>query len=126
MKKKIIIIEDEAIMNKMLRDSFKEAGFDVEYAVDGENGLALIKKGPADAVLLDIILPKMDGFEILENLKENKIETGPIILLTNLSEMKSVQKALDLGAKTYLLKADYQLDEIVQKIKDIIEKEKEK
>lgn len=121
--KKILIIEDEAVMNKLLRESFKEDGFEVGYATDGERGLELIKSEKADVILLDIILPKMDGFEILKNLKENKIKTAPIILLTNLSEVADIQKALDLGARTYLLKSDYQLKEIVKKVKDLIDED---
>ncbi len=118
--KKILIIEDEGVMNKLLREEFKERGFEVEYATDGKQGLELIKNKKADVILLDIVLPKMDGFEILEKLKEEKIKTSPIILLTNLSEIGDIQRALDLGAKTYLLKADYQLKEIADKVEMIL------
>ncbi len=123
--KKILIIEDEGVMNKLLREEFKERGFEVEYATDGKQGLELIKNKKADVILLDIILPKMDGFEILEKLKEEKIKTSPIILLTNLSEIGDIQRALDLGAKTYLLKADYQLKEIADKVETILKKANE-
>ena len=91
-------------------------------ALDGEIGLRLANppdggKKP-DLILLDLILPKIHGFEVLKKLKETEeTKSIPIIVLTNLEEIEDVDKALELGAKTYLVKASYSLEEVVRKIK---------
>ncbi len=118
--KKILIIEDEETMKNSLGEIFMEEGFDVQTASDGEEGYDMIKNGNADIVLLDIILPKMDGFEIMEKLSKEKVKHPPIIILTNLSDVENVQKAINFGANTYLIKSDYQLSEIVEKVKAIL------
>jgi DNA-binding response OmpR family regulator len=117
MKKKIFFAEDEVTMRETLKDAFKDEGFEVETASDGEEAVEKIKKDKFDLILLDIILPKKDGFEVLEKIKKEKIKT-PVILLTNLSGTEDVQKALALGAKNYLVKSNYKLKEIVNKIKE--------
>ena len=119
--KKILIIEDETSMRNSLEEFFNEEGFEATTAMDGESGYEMIKSKKFDAILLDIILPRMDGFEILSRIKKEKVDHAPIILLTNLGEAENVQKALDLGATTYLIKSDYQLREIVDKVKAVIE-----
>ena len=87
-------------------------------AMDGEEGLRLVKLEKPDLILLDLILPKVHGFEVLKQLKDDK-ETKdiPIIVLTNLEGTGDVEKALELGATTYLVKANYSLEEVLQKIK---------
>lgn len=118
-KKKILVIEDEATLQKALDDVLSQEGFEVFSATDGIIGLEVAKKEKPDLVLLDIILPKMDGFEVLSKLKASD-ENTPVVILTNLSDLSDVQKALDLGATTYLVKADYHLNEVIQKIKEIL------
>ncbi|MCK5475966.1 MAG: response regulator [Candidatus Pacebacteria bacterium] len=118
-KKKILVIEDEATLQKALDDVLSQEGFEVLSATDGIVGLEVAKKEKPDLILLDIILPKMDGFEVLSKLKANDKDT-PVVILTNLSDLNDVQKALDLGATTYLVKADYHLDEVIRKIKEIL------
>ena len=118
-KKKILVIEDEATLQKALDDVLSQEGFEVFSATDGIIGLEVAKKEKPDLILLDIILPKMDGFEVLSKLKAND-ENTPVVILTNLSDLNDVQKALDLGATTYLVKADYHLNEVIQKIKEIL------
>lgn len=118
MAKKILFIEDEQALQKTLGEYLRKEGFEVISALDGEIGLRLSKKVKPDLILLDIILPKMDGLEVLRKLKEEK-ETKeiPVIILTNLETLEEVQKALELGATTYLVKANYSLNEVVEKIK---------
>ena len=118
-KKKILVIEDEATLQKALNDVLLQEGFEVSSASDGVTGLEIAKKENPDLILLDIILPKMDGFEVLAKLKADD-ENTPVVILTNLSDVNDVQKALDLGATTYLVKADYHLNEVIQKIKEIL------
>ena len=116
--KKILVVEDEATLQKALNDVLVGEGFDVVSALDGEKGFQLAKEEKPDIILLDIILPKMDGFEVLTNLKATE-ETKeiPVIILTNLSDLENIQKALDLGANTYLVKADFHLDDVLKKVK---------
>jgi len=121
-KKKILIIEDEATLQKALGEIFLRENYEVLSALDGARGLELAKNEKPDLVLLDLILPKLDGFGVLNELK-NKEETKdiPVIILTNLGETTDVQKAIELGATTYLIKSDYQLDEVVKKVEEILQ-----
>jgi|SRR3989338_5191909 len=119
--KKILIIEDEAALQHAATQALKESGFDVLSAVDGDQGLRLAETELPDLILLDIILPKKDGFEVLSELKKvDKTKNIPVIVLTNLESPGDVQKALELGAKTYLVKLNYRLEEIVEKIKEVL------
>jgi DNA-binding response OmpR family regulator len=119
--KKILIIEDDLILQKTLAEYLTSEGFDVEKASDGESGLEMSLSKKPDLILLDIILPKKDGHEVLKAVKENeKTKHIPVVLLTNLDGISDVEKALELGATTYLVKADYKLEEITEKVKDIL------
>lgn len=118
--KKILVIEDDLTLRNVLAEFLEAEGFIVTVASDGEEGLTLINDRP-DIVLLDIILPKKDGFEVLRAIKNNKdLSDIPVILLTNLGSLDDIEKALALGATTYLVKGDYQIKEIVEKIKDVL------
>lgn len=116
-KKTILIVEDEQNMRESLREAFLDSDFNVLVEGDGEGVLDVVKHQKPDVVLLDIILPKKDGFEVLGELKEDA-ETRyiPVILSTNLSDPSDIQKALDLGATTYLVKSNYSLEDIVKKV----------
>lgn len=121
MGKKILIIEDEATLQKALMTFLIEEGFEVLSAMDGEEGLKMAKIGKPDLVLLDIILPKKDGYEVLAELKEEKTTKSiPVILLTNLESPEDVEKAFAKGASTYLVKADHKIEDIVKKIKETL------
>jgi len=115
--KKILFIEDESALQKTFGDILKSKGHGVLKALDGESGLRSAKGERPDLILLDLILPKMDGFEVLKELKENEeTKNIPVIILTNLEETEDIQKALELGATTYLVKSSYTLEEVVNKI----------
>lgn len=116
--RKILFIEDESALQKTFGEILTQEGYQMISALDGEVGLKLAKTEKPDLILLDLILPKIHGFEVLKKLKEDK-ETKdiPIIVLTNLEEIKDVDKAIELGATTYLVKAQYSLEELVEKIK---------
>jgi len=123
MPKKILFIEDESSLQKTFSDILGPEGYEIISALDGEIGLRLAKTKNPDLILLDLILPKVHGFEVLKELKTDpKTKEIPVIVLTNLEEMGDVEKALELGATTYLVKAQYTLEEVVEKIKKIIEK----
>ncbi|MDO8663702.1 MAG: response regulator [Candidatus Wildermuthbacteria bacterium] len=124
--KNILIIEDEAALQKTLKEVLTQEGYEVISALDGEIGLRLANppvggKIP-DLILLDLIMPKMNGFEVLKKLKENgATKEIPVIILTNLEGIAEVDKAVELGAVTYLVKAQYSLEEVVDKIKKTID-----
>ena len=120
--KKILFIEDESALQKTFGDILKNKGYEVIKALDGESGLRSAKKERPDLILLDLILPKMDGFEVLKGLKASEeTKNIPVIILTNLEETEDIQKALELGATTYLVKSSYTLEEVVKKIEKALE-----
>lgn len=120
--KKILFIEDESALQKTFGDLLKGEGHEMVSALDGEVGLRLAQEKKPDLILLDLILPKMHGLKVLEELKNNpETENIPVIVLTNLEEMDNIDKALGLGASTYLVKANYNLEEVLEKIKMAIE-----
>jgi len=120
--KKILFIEDESALQKTLSDYLKKEGYEVISALDGESGLRLAQTQKPDLILLDLILPKMDGFEVLRKLMENpETKEIPVIILTNLERMEDIGRALELGAKTYLVKANYTLKEVTEKVKKALE-----
>ena len=118
---KIIFIEDEPALQKILGGFLRDLGYNVTSAMDGEAGLALIKKERPDLVLLDLILPKKSGLEMLEEMRsDNSTSSIPVIVLTNVESSESVEGALRLGAKAYLVKTNYSLDEVLEKIKNVL------
>ena len=119
--KTILLIEDEPIFQKTVGQFLEKEGFQTKSALDGQVGLTLAKKFKPDLILLDLILPKKDGFEVLKELKKDEATKDiPVIILTNLEGGVDVEKALSLGATTYLVKANYELEEVVKKIKQIL------
>lgn len=121
--KKILFIEDESALQKTFGEILKQEGFEVISALDGETGLNLAKTQNPDLILLDLILPRMDGFEVLKELKKDeKTRDIPVIVLTNLEGIGDIDRAIQLGANTYLVKAQYTLEEVIGKIKKALEK----
>ncbi len=115
--KKILFVEDEPSLQKTLGGKLKNKGYEIISAFDGDEGVRMAKEEKPDIILLDIILPKKSGFEVLQDIKSDKTtEAIPVIILTNLENIEEVEKALELGSTTYLVKANYSLDEVVEKI----------
>jgi DNA-binding response OmpR family regulator len=118
---KILIIEDDPFLSEMYATKLKQAGFEVEAAFDGQEGLKKTKEDKPDLVLLDIVLPKMDGFEVLEKIKKDEaIREIPVVLLTNLGEKNEVEKGLKIGADEYIIKAHFTPSAVVAKVKEIL------
>ena len=119
--KKILFIEDEPILQKTIGEVLGQEGYEVLEALDGEEGLLTAKREKPDLILLDLILPKKNGFEVLQELKADE-ETAnlKVIVLTNLESSQDVERALALGATNYLVKANYDLEEVVAKIKELL------
>jgi len=122
--KKILFIEDESALQKTFNDALSGEGYDVVSALDGETGLRLAKELKPDLIILDLVLPKIHGLDVLRKLKASE-ETNsiPVIILTNLEDIKDVEKSIELGATTYLVKSQYSLEEVISKIKQALSQE---
>lgn len=119
--KNILIVEDDSSMRALLEEAFVNAQFTVYTSKDGEDAIDKIARYIPDVVLLDVILPKKDGFEVLKQIRENpSLKSIPVILLTNLERSEDVEKALSFGATTYLVKSNYTLREIIEKVKTLV------
>ncbi len=117
--KKIALIEDDKILSDSVYSGFKEAGFEVVRAFDGEEGLKLVETEKPDLVLLDILLPKLNGLQVAKQLKSNpSTKAIPIIILSVLDQSTSVAEALDSGVYEYIAKGDFKVEEIVAKVKE--------
>jgi DNA-binding response OmpR family regulator len=112
--KNILFIEDEAVMQKAVGEFLGAKGYNVLAALDGELGVAMARAKKPDLILLDIVLPKKDGFEVLKDLQAApETKTIPVIVLTNLSQMGDVSKIMEMGVTTYLVKSDQSLTDIL-------------
>ncbi|MFA5986552.1 MAG: response regulator [Parcubacteria group bacterium] len=119
MAKKILIIEDEASLRMALEEKFNGEGFAVLTADNGEDGLVLAQQHIPDLILLDIILPKMNGFDVLSRLaKDDATKEIDVMILTNLSETGKVGEIVRKGVSEYLVKADWTLEEISEKVRN--------
>ena len=117
-KKKILIIEDEVALLYALQSKLTIEGFEVEAYSTGKEGLKAIKESKFDLLILDIILPDTDGFEILKTVKSDpKTKDIPAVIISNLAEKSNISKGISLGAKDYLPKSKYHLNDIVKRIK---------
>ena len=119
--KQILLVEDDSFLAGMYVSKLNLEDFKVSLADNGEDGLKLAQEQLPDLVLLDILLPQMDGFEVLKRLKDDpKTAKIPVILLTNLGQKKDVDRGLALGAEDYLIKAHFMPNEVIAKIKKIL------
>ncbi|OIO07298.1 response regulator [Candidatus Falkowbacteria bacterium CG_4_9_14_3_um_filter_36_9] len=117
-KKRILVIEDDNILSSMYKTKLESDNYEVTVAVNGIDGLKLAKMGNYNLILLDIIMPLLDGFVVLEELKkDSKTKNTPVILLTNLGTEEDVEKGKKLGAVDYIVKANMTPKEINKRIK---------
>ncbi len=120
---KILLVEDDKMLADMYITKFSKEGLQVIRAEDGAKGLEIAKQEKPDLILLDIIMPKLDGFAVLRELKkENDMANTHILLLTNLGQSEDVEKGRQLGADDYFIKANHTPAEIVEKVKYILTK----
>lgn len=125
-KGKIILVEDDDILSKVLYEELKDVGYEVYQAFDGEEGLVMIKKIHPNLVLLDLLMPKKHGFDVLKDLKGSPAtNTIPIIILTMLGRDEDIKKGLQLGAEDYIVKAQHAVSEIVEKVESFFSTEKQ-
>jgi len=117
-KPKILLIEEDQFLYKILTVKLKRAGFDVFLAIDGEEGIKKAKETKPDFILLDLILPKINGFAVLSEIKKTPVlKKVPVVILSNLGQESDVEKGLRMGAEDYLIKTNLSLSEIVEKVK---------
>jgi DNA-binding response OmpR family regulator len=121
MEKSILVVEDDRFLRELMSQKLIKEGFKTIQAVNGEEGLKKIKEEKPGVVLLDLILPGIDGFEVLSRVKADpEISQTPIIILSNLGQREDVERGVKLGATDYLIKAHFTPGEIIEKIKNIM------
>ena len=118
---KILAAEDDKLISNSLCDALKTAGYEPTPAYDGEEAVAKAKEILPDLVLLDIMMPKLDGISVLWELKADPNTAKiPVIVLTNIGDVETISKIVEAGAVDYLLKSDQSVDDIIQKVKDVL------
>ncbi|MDP3958136.1 MAG: response regulator, partial [bacterium] len=115
--KKILIVEDEQILGDILLNKLYEEGYGAFWELDGEAGLAKMREVKPDLVLLDILMPKKDGYEVLEEMgKDPALKDIPVIVISNSGQPVEIERILKLGAKDYIVKAQFSPDEVLEKV----------
>jgi DNA-binding response OmpR family regulator len=119
MAKTVLIVEDEQSMQRALKNKLEHAGYTVLAADDGEKAIEALRSTKPDLVLLDLIMPKLDGISVLRQMKGDDAFRGvPVVILTNLSSGDKVAEAMQLGTFDFLVKANYSLDDVLKKVND--------
>ncbi len=118
MAKKILIVEDEELIKSLLQKKLVKEGYDVSTASNGEEGLEVMRRVSPDLILLDIIMPKMGGFEMMEEMRrDEKLEKIPVIVISNSGQPVELDRAKKLGAKDWLIKTNFDPEEVLEKVK---------
>ena len=119
--KKILIAEDDTFLASAYKLKFSKSDFEVKIASDGQEAIDILQEFTPDMILLDLIMPKMDGFAVLDVVKKSeKWKNIPIIVTTNLGQQEDIDKAIRLGANDYVIKSDISIDGLVLKINGLI------
>ena len=119
--KKILIIEDDEFLQGLEATKIKNSGYEVITALNGEDGMKRISDSKIDLVLLDLLLPNYDGFQILKKIREGELNKDiPVIVFSNLSEKSDINKANELGATKFMIKSNFSLEELVEYINKIL------
>jgi adenylate cyclase len=119
MAKIVLIVEDEQSMQRALKNKLEHAGYTVLTANDGEGAVEALRSSKPDLVLLDLIMPKLDGISVLRQMKgDDSLRGVPVVILTNLSSGDKVAEAMQLGTFDFLVKANYSLDDVLRKVND--------
>lgn len=120
---KVLVVEDDKFLRELINRKLQSENFETVLAIDGEIGLDLVEKERPDIVLLDLILPGVNGFEVLAKIKENeKLKEIPVLILSNLGQKDDIEKGMGLGAADYLVKAHFTPNEIIEKIHQVLAK----
>lgn len=121
-QKTVLIVEDDPFLSNLLKTRFERAGINVLRAADGDEALKIINSTKLDLVMLDIIIPKKSGFEVLETMRENpQLMNMPVIIVSNLGQEGDIQRGKNLGAMAYFIKAQVSIDDIVSRVKAFLD-----
>ena len=117
-KKLVLLVEDDPFLSNILMMKLQKEGLNVIHAVDGDDALTKLNEGDYEMVLLDLILPKKNGFEVLETMRQDsRFENTPVIIVSNLGQDSDMEKARSLGVIDYIVKEKLSIDELVSKVK---------
>lgn len=120
-QKKVLVIEDETALSELLSEKFAQEGFKVRSAESAETGIKLALNFLPDLILLDIILPGMDGLTMLKKLRQNRWGSRvPVIILSNLNDQESVSKAMKIGVYDFLVKSNVKLSDVVEEVREVL------
>ena len=124
---KVLVIEDDKFLNKLYSDQLRREGFEVSMAISGDQGLSKVMTEKPDLVMLDIVLPHKNGFDILSEMKLHAATKNiPVLILTNLGQEADIKTGLDLGAVDYLVKTDFSITKLGEKVREILAMEQGK
>jgi len=122
---KVLIIEDDRFLSSLMKARLEKEGFSVTQAFNGEEAMDLLKKDQPDMIVLDLIMPRVSGFEFLENISvDPQISKIPVMILSNLGQESDIQKVKRLGAVQYFVKVKTSIDELVSHVKELLVTEK--
>ena len=117
----ILIVEDDRFVRDLYQHEFEKSGYDIKLAEDGEIALKVVKESKFDCILLDVMLPKLDGLEVLRRIKEDSATKNiPVMILSNLGQDEIIRQALQIGAKAYIVKSLYTPNQVVNEIRGLI------
>ena len=120
-QKKIMIVEDDRFLSSLMKARLEKEGFSVDQAFDGEEALSKLKNEIPSLIILDLIMPKVTGFEVLQVISITpQLDKVPVVVLTNLAQDSDIEKARELGAKEYFLKVKVSIDDLIGKIKTLV------
>jgi|AntRauTorckE6833_2_1112554.scaffolds.fasta_scaffold20277_2 two-component system phosphate regulon response regulator PhoB/two-component system alkaline phosphatase synthesis response regulator PhoP len=123
--KKILIVEDDEFLRSLTVKRLEKENYAISIAVDGKDALAKISESTPDLILLDLLLPGIDGFEVLAKMQESETQSSiPVLVFSNLGQREDIEKAKSLGADDFLIKANFTLDDVVAKVGDYLGKNK--
>lgn len=123
-KKKILLVEDDPFLSSLLKNRFTKEGCDVAYAKDGAEAVQMLADTHPDLILLDLILPKKSGFEVMEAIRQDpQLQNAPIIIISNLGQPEDMQKGQELGAVEYFIKAKTSIDDLVKNVIEFLSKQ---
>lgn len=122
MAKKILLIEDEKTITDVLSKRLTQEGYQIAVAENGEEGLRMMKENKPDLILLDVVMPRMGGFEVMEEMnKDPELKEIPVIIVSNSGQPVEVNKAQELGVKDWLIKTEFDPQEVIEKVKKQIQ-----
>jgi len=117
----ILIVEDDRFVRDLYQHEFEKSGYDIKLAEDGEIALKAVKESKFDCILLDVMIPKVDGLEVLRRIKEDSATKNiPVMILSNLGQDEIIRQALQIGAKAYIVKSLYTPNQVVNEIRGLI------